>query len=562
MTRQERFLALLSLLALVGATVLSVLAVKPPACVPATAPAEAVSGARAMALLQRIAVAPHPVGTPEHDRVQGLLVQELTALGYAPELVAGVYRAQLTNLATPIAGTQSTGTVLCMAHYDSVPTGPGAGDDGSGTVTWIEVLRALKARGWQPRNDVLFLLTDGEEYGMLGAHMFARSDPRAAQVRTVINLEAIGGGGPAYLFELGENNAERVRDYATVVDRPAGSSLAEAVYHLLPNNTDLSVFLKRGVQGFNFALACSSATYHAPHDTPQNLDPGSLQHLADSALALLLRLGDADLTAAPHGDGETTFFDVLGWFLVAYPRAWDLWLAITAFVVAVVLFYRGRRSVAWLFGDLGAHVLRAGVAGGLVVAAWWGLDLVVADRLPEPNWVPGNTTSAALLLVAAVWLTFAISMPGRSCEPSVAERRANAGLVVWGGFAMAAHFWLPGGAFAFSWPVLLLALGAGPGKHAVGGMVLRTGTFVMSLLVAVPILHLLTQLAGRAPLPAAILAGGVSASLAQLVQPQLRCMACGGRWLRVAVWLVGAIALVGSVLVARWLGWRCGSLIP
>ena len=32
-----------------------------------------------------------------------------------------------------------------MAHMDSVPAGPGAGDDGSGVATLLETIRALKA---------------------------------------------------------------------------------------------------------------------------------------------------------------------------------------------------------------------------------------------------------------------------------------------------------------------------------------------------------------------------------------------------------------------------------
>ena len=51
-----------------------------------------------------------------------------------------------------------------MAHYDSVPFGPGAADDGAGVVTLLETARALKA-GPPLKNDVIFLFTDGEEAG-------------------------------------------------------------------------------------------------------------------------------------------------------------------------------------------------------------------------------------------------------------------------------------------------------------------------------------------------------------------------------------------------------------
>jgi hypothetical protein len=49
-----------------------------------------------------------------------------------------------------------------------VPTGPGASDDGSGVAALLETARAL-AIGTPLRNDVIFLFTDAEEVGLLGA---------------------------------------------------------------------------------------------------------------------------------------------------------------------------------------------------------------------------------------------------------------------------------------------------------------------------------------------------------------------------------------------------------
>jgi putative aminopeptidase FrvX len=58
------------------------------------------------------------------------------------------------------------------AHYDSVPAGPGASDDGVGTAVVLELAREMARR--KTENDFIFLITDGEETGLRGAYAFAQ----------------------------------------------------------------------------------------------------------------------------------------------------------------------------------------------------------------------------------------------------------------------------------------------------------------------------------------------------------------------------------------------------
>ncbi len=51
--------------------------------------------------------------------------------------------------AVPPTDTVTQGVVL-MSHYDSVPAGPGAGDDGAGVAVGLEVARLLKGRDLPP----------------------------------------------------------------------------------------------------------------------------------------------------------------------------------------------------------------------------------------------------------------------------------------------------------------------------------------------------------------------------------------------------------------------------
>lgn len=70
--------------------------------------------------------------------------------------------------------TRERGITILGAHQDSVNIvpafpAPGADDDGSGTVTLLETLRALGTAGWSPASDVEFHWYSAEEGGLLGS---------------------------------------------------------------------------------------------------------------------------------------------------------------------------------------------------------------------------------------------------------------------------------------------------------------------------------------------------------------------------------------------------------
>ncbi|MCX4775039.1 M20/M25/M40 family metallo-hydrolase [Streptomyces sp. NBC_01285] len=165
---------------------------------PASAPTGDFSAARAVAQLDHIAKVPHPAGSAAQADVREYLVGELRKLGLRPEVQTRVAPSDadspavvgsVSNIHATIPGEKPTGRVLLVAHYDSVPIAPGAGDDGSNVAAILEIARVLKT-GAQPRNDIEILFTDGEEQGLLGAQAFvdaeAGSRPAADPRRTVV----------------------------------------------------------------------------------------------------------------------------------------------------------------------------------------------------------------------------------------------------------------------------------------------------------------------------------------------------------------------------------------
>ena len=86
--------------------------------------------------------------------------------------------AWVENLIAEIPGSETGPYLALMAHYDSVPVAPGAGDDGAGVVAVLETAKRLlnePTLKWP----VLLLLTDAEELGLLGAEAFFRQSSQA-----------------------------------------------------------------------------------------------------------------------------------------------------------------------------------------------------------------------------------------------------------------------------------------------------------------------------------------------------------------------------------------------
>ncbi len=290
------------------------------------------SAARAMIDVRQIAIRPHPVGSADHARVRAHIFDRMAFLGLNPALQAGALSPESVTRLTQwggdpaAAGNQAVNivgvlpganpalpAVLMMAHYDSAWGSPGAADDATGVAAILESVRAIKQRGANDRT-LIVLITDAEELNLDGARIFFSEHPLRDRVGAVVNLEARGGGGRAFMFETGRGNAETVDVYAQAARRgdggPASSSLAVFVYENMPNGTDFTIPKNRGVGGMNFAFIGRPSQYHSPTSTPDNLDQGAVQHIGSQALEAT----DALLRgpALPVAGENAVYSDVLG----------------------------------------------------------------------------------------------------------------------------------------------------------------------------------------------------------------------------------------------------------
>ena len=214
----------------------------------------------------------------------------------------------VNNVIAVLKGSNSGRALLLAAHYDTVANSPGASDDGAGVATLLETARALKS-GPPLQNDLIFLFSDGEEVGLLGAEAFVHQHPLAKQVALALNFEARGASGPSVLFETSDNNAWLIDQFAASAPYPNGNSVAYEIYRRMPNSTDMHVFKAAGIAGLNFAYFDGVNRYHSSSDDLQNLSEASLQHHGTYALALAQRFGNASLDTP--GNGNVVYFDLL-----------------------------------------------------------------------------------------------------------------------------------------------------------------------------------------------------------------------------------------------------------
>ncbi len=543
-----------ALVLLVGTLVLAALRLAPPAPRPAGAPPAEFSAGRAGEVLRELAGdgSPHPTGSAENARLRERILAAFTRLGYAPRVEPGFACARpgvcaaVQNVVAELPGREPASAVLLAAHYDSVGAGPGISDDLAGVAAVLEVARALKTAP-PPRHSVLFLVDDGEEAGLLGAEAFAAGSRDLQRVRAVVNLEARGTSGPSLMFETGRHNRWLMPVLARL-PRPVTSSLFPAIYEILPNDTDFSVFKRRGLSGLNFAYLGDPARYHTALDDLAHASPASLQHHGDNALAVVRGLAETDLAQASAAPGRAVFFDILGLGLVWWPARFSLWLALAALLLLAVTAVRLVRS-----GQARGSGLAAGFGAwlGIVLATaavGYGLNALfrVLGGL-APSWpargVPAQATFWALALIFVVF------------GAQWARRRAVAALWagVWLGWALLAllvALRLPGASYLFTVPTLIAAAaGLALGRNGTVRAAAALLPAVAAGLLWFPLLFLLYDGLGA---PALWLIGTLAALA---LTPAVPLLAAARSWWRLAIpaaaLLLFAIMAVGIVASPR-----------
>lgn len=530
---------------------------------PATAGAHLFSAERAWPILERLYAdgQPHTIGTEANEAMLQRVVAEFEAIGYDVDLqVAWGCRAnytvcgEATNVLARLPGQLAGPALMVTAHYDSVGAGPGVSDDMAGVAAILEVARML--RNEPPlMNTVLFVITDGEEAGLLGAEAFL-NHPWVTEVGLIANYEARGTAGQSLMFQTSPGNAWLVEQYASAAPRPATSSLLYEIYRMLPNDTDLSVYLDANIPGINFAFIENVQRYHTALDNLEFLDRNTFQHQGENVLAAVRAFGNSDIGNMPAGNA--IYQDVLPGVVLQAPEGWGVFMAGAALVLWLLI----------VLALLGAGAMTAtGLALALVctlfaLVAAGAAGLGVTELIKMLTAAPEPWYAYPLPTRVAVWAAAAFSY---MLVASLAARRAGfwgmaSGVWLWySAFSIAAAVLLPGAAVTPLVPTLiatvvfaLLAL-FGVGFPSRRGTTIGWLPAVLALVTVFTTAYLILQLAYMFELAlgfALVPAIGLLVALALSSMAPFLALPRGTATVRGAVLLLAVLTVAGGAVWA------------
>jgi hypothetical protein len=556
----------------------------PPAVEPASAPAGDFSAARAFEHLKVIAREPHPTGSVANVKVRDYLIQQLTKAGFEVQvqrtsiaslldIFSGPYAAgTIENVLVRLKGSASTGVVLLMAHYDSVGAGPGATDDGSGVVTLLETLRALKSSS-PLRNDLVFLFTDGEELGGVGSQGFVSEHAWAKEVSAIWNLDSGGSCGVADV-DFGKGGALGI--LKPVIPHPLTTSLSQELAKLGPQGgDDTLVFDPAKVTIAKASYGGCYYRYHTAKDDLETIDLRSVQHLGIYTLAVVREWCNSNLketTPLP----DSVFFSILGG-IVSYPVATARPIGILLVLAYVIVVLFGFKRAKLSLHGFGLGILLWAITGcacsGLAALAWWTLKALHLVNFSYSSAYNAENYGEAFIV---------LSLAAASALYLLFRRKTNAADSAMGGLfwclilAVLSSWFAPGASFPFVWP-----LGFGLVSLAISfGIQPKTVADILSLLCSIPavlifaplIIYSIFHLAGD-PGPMLIVSVIVTVVCLAFLAPQLESLdALGGIRLSFALGLIGVGLLAWGALhsgydrrhprpgtIAYWLNTDTGS---
>ena len=420
----KRFSTIVSVLLILGVIYWSFTDLKPAITTTYKSTTDTVfSLSNALNHLKNISKEPHYAGSKEHKKVQNYIVAELQKMGFATEIQTQTAinkkwfsATTAENIIAKLEGTGSKKALLLLTHYDSNPhSSLGASDAGSGVVTILEGLRAFLAKNETPKNDLIILISDAEELGLLGAQAFVDQHSWTKDIGLVLNFEARGSGGPSYmLMETNGKNSKLLSEFlATKPNFPAANSLMYSIYKKLPNDTDLTVFKEDAkINGFNFAFIGDHFDYHTAQDSYERLDKETLLHQADYFTSSLNYFSNSDLTDFNSSE-DFVYVNFPFVKLATYPFSWVLPMVLLCSILFLLLLFFGialnKIDVKGMLKGFIWFVVSVILCGGISFGLW---EILLIIHPAYKDMLHGFTYNGYQYIAAFVflnlWLLFTV----------------------------------------------------------------------------------------------------------------------------------------------------------
>jgi hypothetical protein len=205
------------------------------------------------------------------------------------------------------------------ARIDSINNG--ADDDGSGTVSVLEIAQNMAAAPVKPKRSILFVWHTGEESGLLGSKWFTEHPtvPRDSIVAQ-LNLDMVGrgeavdlaGGGPDYLQLVGSRRVStELGDLVEKINSERATPF-KFDYQYDKNGDPNRIYCRSDHYSYarygipiTFFTTGLHADYHQVTDEPQYINYDHLQRVAGFVRDIAVRVANLDhrlLVDKPVGD--------------------------------------------------------------------------------------------------------------------------------------------------------------------------------------------------------------------------------------------------------------------
>ncbi|MFH9860629.1 M28 family metallopeptidase [Streptomyces sp. NPDC017202] len=202
------------------------------------------------------------------------------------------------NLIADWPGGDTNQVVMAGAHLDSVTSGAGINDNGTGSSAVLEAALTVARTGYQPTKHLRFAWWGAEELGLVGSKYYVNSlsSTNRARISGYLNFDMIGSPNPGYFVYDDDPAIEK-----TFKDYFAGIGVATEIETEGDGRSDHAPFKSAGVPvGGLFTGASRTKTaaqvtkwggtagqafdrcYHSSCDTTANVNDTALDRNADA----------------------------------------------------------------------------------------------------------------------------------------------------------------------------------------------------------------------------------------------------------------------------------------
>ncbi|GAA2410133.1 hypothetical protein GCM10010420_43560 [Streptomyces glaucosporus] len=230
------------------------------------------------------------------------------------------------NLIADWPGGDTGRVVMAGAHLDSVSSGPGINDNGSGSAAVLETALAVAREGYRPDRHLRFAWWGAEELGLVGSRHYvgSLSATDRSRIGAYLNFDMIGSPNPGYFVYDDDPAIEKV-----FKDWFAARGVPTEIETEGDGRSDHASFKNAGIPvGGLFTGAGRTKTaaqaqkwggtagrafdpcYHSSCDTLSNINDTALDRNSDALAHGVWTLGSGTTTPPPTGDTFENTTDV------------------------------------------------------------------------------------------------------------------------------------------------------------------------------------------------------------------------------------------------------------